>query len=311
MQPSEPSGPGSGRTRPRLPRSLKELTPTQSFAPRAYFREMVWKSLVTRRRGGSNRPVFPHPTGGQIGLTWIGHSSFLVQLAESNLLIDPILSNWLFVMKRQKRPGLRLTDIPAADVVLLSHAHFDHLHKPTLRRLPSHRIAIVPWGVGDLARGLGFDRIIELEWWESYGRGDLRITLTPAKHWGARLLRDNHRGYGGFMIEYRGRRLYHAGDSAYFDGFRQIGERFSPEVALLPIGASHPESFRSVHMDPADAIRVFSELHARWLVPMHYGTFRLSFEELDEPPRRLYDLAKQAGLSQHLMILEEGLPVLL
>lgn len=311
MQPSNTTGSRSDRTRRRLPRSLKDLTPTNSFAPRAYFREMVWKSLVTRRRGWHKKPVFPRPASGEFGLTWIGHSSFLVQLTDLNLLIDPILSNWLFVVKRQKRAGLRLTDIPAPDIVLLTHAHFDHFHKPTLRRLPSHRIAIVPWGVGDLARGLGFDRIIELEWWESYGRGDLRVTLTPAKHWGARMLRDNHRGYGGFMIEYRGRRLYHAGDSAYFDGFRQIGERFAPDIALLPIGAYYPESFRSVHMGPEDAVRVFRELHARWLVPMHYGTFRLSFEELEEPPRRLRELAKEAGLAKHLMVLEEGIPVVL
>ncbi len=302
---------GQRRTRRRLPRSLKELTPTKAFSPRTYFREMVWKPLLTRRRGCHQNPLFPKTGAGQVALTWIGHSSFLAQFHESNLLIDPIFANWIFLMKRQKRAGLRLEDLPSADIVLLTHAHFDHFHKPTLRRLPSPRIAIVPWGVGDLARGLGFDRVLELEWWESYGRGDLRVTLTPARHWGARMLRDHHRGYGGYVIEYKGTRLYHAGDTAYFDGFREIGQRFSPDIALLPIGAYRPESFRSVHMDPDEALRAFRELRARWLVPMHYGTFRLSFEDIDEPPRRLSELARQTGLAHQIAMLEEGMPVVL
>ena len=91
---------------------------------------------------------------------------------------------------------------------------------------------------------------------------DWKVTLTPRKHWGARVLRDDHRGYGGFVLEHQGRRIYHAGDSAYFDGFKEIGKRLPPEIALLPIGAYHPESFRHVHMGPDEAIKVFSDLAA-------------------------------------------------
>jgi len=269
---------------------------------------MIWKSLLTRRQGQRRQPAFPRLTRGQVGITWIGHASFLIQWPDSNLLIDPNFANWLFLVKRQKHAGLRIRDLPQADLVLLTHAHFDHFHKPTLRRLLSPRIAVVPWGVGDLARGLGFDRVIELEWWESFTRGPLRVTLTPCQHWGARVLRDRHRGYGGFLLESGGRSVYHAGDTAYFDGFQQVGERFAPEIALLPIGAYHPESFRCVHMAPDDALRGFRDLQAQWLVPMHYGSFRLSFEALDEPPRRLRTLAEQQGLTRHLRILEEGVP---
>jgi L-ascorbate metabolism protein UlaG (beta-lactamase superfamily) len=102
--------------------------------------------------------------------------------------------------------------------------------------------------------------------------------------------------------------VYHAGDSAYYDGFRQIGKVCAPEIALLPIGAYHPESFRRLHMGPDEAIKVFRELRARWLVPMHYGAFRLSFEDLDEPPRWLRSLAEAQGLTRKLRILEEGVP---
>jgi L-ascorbate metabolism protein UlaG (beta-lactamase superfamily) len=155
---------------------------------------------------------------------------------------------------------------------------------------------------------LGFDRIIELEWWESFAHGDWKVTLTPSKHWGARSLHDEHLGFGGFVLEHLGRSVYHAGDSAYFDGFKEIGRRCQPEIALLPIGAYLPEGFRRVHMGPDDAVRVFKDLRAKWLVPMHYGTFKLSFEAMDEPLRWFNQLVHHSKLAHHVRILEEGLP---
>jgi L-ascorbate metabolism protein UlaG (beta-lactamase superfamily) len=195
-------------------------------------------------------------------------------------------------------------------VVLLTHAHFDHFHKPTLRKLPHPKIGIMPRGVGDLAHNLGFARIIELEWWESFSgaKADWKVTFVPSKHWGARTLHDQHRGYGGFVLEHQGRKIYHAGDSAYFEGFKEIGKKFSPELALLPIGAYHPESFRKVHMGPDEAIKVFKELGAKWLIPMHYGTFKLSFEEMDEPLRWLMELAAKNNLTRRIRPLEAGVP---
>ena len=193
--------------------------------------------------------------------------------------------------------------------VLLTHAHFDHFHKPTLRKLPHPKIGVMPWGVGDLAHNLGFARVIELDWWESFGQREWKVTLTPSHHWGARTLHDHHRGYGGFVLEHQGRRIYHAGDSAYFTGFKQIGQQLAPDVALLPIGAYHPESFRRVHMGPDEAVKAFTDLGAQWLVPMHYGTFKLSFEDMDEPPRWLRQLAVEQGISQKVRILDEGVPV--
>jgi L-ascorbate metabolism protein UlaG (beta-lactamase superfamily) len=231
---ASPRSPGPRR---RLPRSFKDLTPSRHFKPSTFFREMIWKALLTRRTGQHRRPVFPRLSPGQVALTWIGHASFLIQFTDLNVLIDPNFANWLFLLKRVKRSGLRIEHLPPIDLVLLTHAHFDHFHKPTLRRLPRPRIAIMPWGVGDLAADLGFERIIELEWWESFERKDWKVTFTPSKHWGARTLHDRHRGYGGFVLEHQGRRIYHAGDSAYFHGFEEIGRRLPPEIALLPIGA--------------------------------------------------------------------------
>lgn len=293
----------------RIPRSLKELTPTRSFHARSFLREMFWKPLLTRRNGRPRKPAFPTLAHGQVAITWIGHASFLLQFNDLNVLIDPNFANWLFLLKRVRHVGLRLKDLPPIDLVLLTHAHFDHLHRPSLRRLASPKMAIVPWGVSSLAQGLGFRRIIELEWWDKFCRNDWSVSLTPAKHWGARVLGDHHRGYGGYVLEHQGRRIYHAGDSAYFDGFKAIGARLKPDIALMPIGAYHPESFRVVHMGPDDAVKGFQDLGARWLVPMHYGTFRLSFEDMDEPPRLLRERARQAAIADHVRFLEEGVPV--
>jgi L-ascorbate metabolism protein UlaG (beta-lactamase superfamily) len=308
MTPSESNLPV--RRRRRLPRSFKDLTPSNHFNPRTFFREMVWKALLTKRMGQHRKPVFPKLARGQIALTWIGHASFLAQFSDLNMLVDPNFANWIFLLKRIKRAGLRIENLPPVDLVLLTHAHFDHFHKPTLRRLPAPKIGVMPWGVGDLARNLGFTRIVELQWWESFTHGDWKVTLVPTKHWGARLIHDEHRGYGGFIVEHQGRSLFHAGDSAYFNGFKEIGSRFTPEVALLPIGAYFPDSFRHVHMGPDEAVKAFRDLKSKWLVPMHFGSFKLSFEDLDEPPRWLRQLCQASGLTTRLRLLEEGVPEL-
>ncbi|HEY1662078.1 MAG TPA: MBL fold metallo-hydrolase [Verrucomicrobiae bacterium] len=297
--------------RRKLPRSFKELTPANHFNPATFFRELVWKALLTPRTGISQRPVFPKLKQGEVAITWIGHASFLIQFTDLNVLIDPNFANWLFLLKRIRRSGFKISDLPPIDLVLLTHAHFDHFHRPTLKKLPHPKIGIMPRGVGDLAHNLGFSRIIELEWWESFSqaKSKWKVTFVPSKHWGARTLHDQHRGYGGFVLEHQGRRIYHAGDSAYFDGFAEIGKKLAPSLALLPIGAYHPESFRKVHMGPDEAIKVFKELGAKWLVPMHYGTFKLSFEEMDEPLRWLLELAAKENLTRNIRALEAGVPV--
>ena len=231
-----------------------------------------------------------------------------------NLLIDPNFARWIFVLKRLRRPGLRLRDLPPIDVVLMTHAHFDHLHRPSLRtiarltRIKSGKrpMIIVPRHVRDLVSDLGFARVIEMDWWETLQLGSLAITHTPAKHWGARVIRDTHRGYGGYVLQGGRHSLYHSGDTAYFDGFREIGERLKPEIALLPIGAYYPASFRNVHTSPEDAVQGFRDLGASWMIPMHYGSFRLGHEPIDEPLARLMQDARRQGIEKQLRVLEEG-----
>jgi L-ascorbate metabolism protein UlaG (beta-lactamase superfamily) len=277
-----------------------------------YTGHLLWRSAVTPMRGRYRRPQLVGVD--ELGVTFIGHSSFLVQAAGKNLLFDPVFSTWLILLRRQRRPGVRVRDLPPIDIVLLSHAHMDHLDRSSLRRVVRATrkrngrapVVVVPTDVADIVRGLGFSQVIELRWWESYAAAGLTITHTPARHWGTRWIMDGHRGYGGYLVEGGARRLYYAGDTAYFAGFQEIGARLRPEVALLPIGAYTPDSYRAVHTSPEDALRAFQDLGAEWMVPMHYGTFWLSEEPLEEPLPRLLASAKRLGLADRIAVVQEG-----
>lgn len=250
----------------------------------------------------------------ELGVTFIGHSSFLLQLGGRSVLVDPVFAKHLILLRRQRRPGLRINEMPAIDVVLLTHAHMDHLNIASLRRVvrsvqmlgKKAPDVVVPWGVEDLVSGLGFSRVHGMKWWEKLEVRGLNVTLTPCKHWGARMFNDTHRGYGGYVIEAAGHSIYHSGDTAYFSGFTEIGQRLHPQLALLPIGAYFPDSYRTVHTSPEEALRAFVEVGADWMVPMHFGTFNLGREPMDEPPQRLMVEATRLGISSKVKILEEG-----
>lgn len=276
------------------------------------FGQLVRTSALTPRTGRSHKPLLSNER--ELGITFIGHSGFFIQIGGANLVIDPNFARWLIVLKRQRRPGVRLRDLPPIDYVLVSHAHFDHLHRPSLRaiaRLTRWRCGrapqiIVPKNVRDIVSRLGFSAIHELEWWQEFREGKLSITQTPAQHWGARMLRDFYRGFGGYVVRSGNHSLYHAGDTAYFDGFREIGRRLHPELGMLPIGAYHPPHYRNVHTSPEDALQAFLDLKAKKMIPMHYGTFRLSYEPMEEPLQRLRAAAAAAGVSDRVLVLEEG-----
>jgi L-ascorbate metabolism protein UlaG (beta-lactamase superfamily) len=276
------------------------------------FGSLVRHSAVTPRTGQAYKPKLVND--GQLGLTFIGHSSFFVQMGGQNVIIDPNFAGWLFVLKRLRKPGLRLRDLPPIDLVLVTHAHFDHLHRPSLRAIVQQAwirgaappSIVVPHHVLDLVSDLGFGDVVELDWWNSYRHRELTVTHVPSRHWGARVIQDSHRGYGGYVLRDGKHSIYHAGDTAYFSGFREIGQRLTPELALLPIGAYNPPSFRNVHANPADATRAFLDLKAQWMVPMHYGTFKLSHEPMDEPLQLLEQEAKAAGIEDRVLILQEG-----
>ena len=213
----------------------------------------------------------------ELGVTFIGHSSFLLQVSGKKVLVDPVFSKRLVLLRRQRWPGLRLEELPPIDLVLLTHAHMDHLDLASLRRIVWRTRrqtgqapkVVVPKGVEDLVEKLGFRAVHSLDWWDETKVQGLTVTMTPCKHWGARMFRDTHRGYGGYVVKGGGHSVYHSGDTAYFSGFREIGARLKPEIALLPIGAYFPDSHRVVHTSPEEAVRGFVETGAARMVPMH------------------------------------------
>jgi L-ascorbate metabolism protein UlaG (beta-lactamase superfamily) len=301
----------AGKRRKRRPSNHASMKFGSGWHERNFLTEVVIPTMFARRNGSKLKPEFPKVAEGQACITWIGHASFLIQTARTSILIDPIWAKWLKVFKRIKHPGLELHDLPDIDLVLVTHAHFDHLDKKTLRAVAAEQPIVVPENVGNLVHGLGFNRVHELARWQSLEHEDVKVTLTPAHHWGARMLHDSHRGFGGFLLEFGGRSILHCGDSAYVEGiFPQIAERADIEIALLPIGAYDAPTKRNVHMNPEEALTAFEELRARTMIPMHYGSFRLSYEPPNEPPARLLERARQLGLLDKVHMLTEGQPVL-
>jgi len=164
---------------------------------------------------------------------------------------------------------------------------------------------VVPHGVEDLVDSLGFTEVHTLRWWDVLRIGGLQIIMTSAQHWGKRYFNDDHRGYGGYVLAAGDYSVYHSGDTAYFDGFHEVA-RLKPQIALLPIGAYSPDAVRSVHTTPEDALQAFLDVGAEQMIPMHYGTFRLSHEPVDEPLRRLQNAARRRGVENQVTVLREG-----
>jgi L-ascorbate metabolism protein UlaG (beta-lactamase superfamily) len=286
------------------------------------FKIQKLEQLVRLVRESHERPMTGEPrlpemvSPGQTGVTFLGHSSFLLQIGGRNILIDPVFSTRLIVLRRQRRPGVLVEDLPPIDLVLITHAHMDHLDKTSLRRVirATRRLrgtapdVVVPHGVEDLVEWMGFSRVHGLGWWDALELTGLKVTMTPCKHWGARMFRDMHRGYGGYVVAAgaTSESVYHSGDTAYFKGFAEVGERLRPDVALLPIGAYFPDTYRSVHTSPEEALRGFVECGAKWMIPMHFGTFRLGREPMEEPVQRLEAEARRLGVSERVRVLDEG-----
>jgi L-ascorbate metabolism protein UlaG (beta-lactamase superfamily) len=201
--------------------------------------------------------------------------------------------------------------LPRVDLVLISHAHFDHLHRPTLRKIADGQTVLVPRGVGPLLRRMPFRQVKEMKNWQCHLHGEVEVVFTPSCHWGARYIHDTHRGFGGFLIRTPHASLYHCGDSAYFEGFARLGRQFEIDTALLPIGAYDAPSGRDVHMNPEEAVQAFEDLGARRMIPMHYATFPLGNEHIDEPLQRLEAAARARGIEGRVVAPREGAPLLI
>lgn len=232
-------------------------------------------------------------------LTWIGHSTFLFQYRGWNLLTDPVFSERCSPLsfagpRRAVAPALTVDSLPPINAVLVSHNHYDHLDRASVKQLQARFgqdiLWFVPRGVAGWLRKLGIERIIELGWWQSEFHGQVEAFCLPAQHFSGRGPGDHNRSlWCSWRLEFPDFSLYFAGDTGYAPLFKEIGDLFGPvDLALLPIGAYEPRWFMSpVHINPAEAVTIHREIGARQSVAMHWGTFVLTDEPMDAPPRAL------------------------
>lgn len=267
-------------------------------------------------------PAFPLPTqnqGDAISVTWINHSSFLLQTRAGAILCDPVYSERASPVgwagpKRIHPPGVPFDKLPPIRAVLLSHDHYDHCDLPTLRRIAKMHspLGITPLGNGELLREAGFTRIVELDWWGTHKlQADCVITATPALHWSNRVtgLR-NRRLWSGFHLRIGPRSLYFAGDTGYDERlFKTFPDRLGPtDCALIPIGAYEPRWFMApMHCDPLEAIKIHNDVKAKTSIAMHWGLWQLADEGRDDPPMELkLGLTKSNLSAEAFRILQPG-----
>jgi len=251
-------------------------------------------------------------------VTWIGHATVLAQLGGLNVLTDPIFSQRASPLSfvgpaRAQKPGLWLHELPHIDLVLISHNHYDHLDDDSVRALAAQAggapLFVVPLGLKAWFAQRDITRVVELDWWQSHKVGDVEVVLTPVQHWSGRSLADrNETLWGGYALFAAQLHLFFAGDTGFSKDFADIRERFAErqgvaqgggfDIALLPIGAYEPRWFmQRQHVDPDEAVRIHRDLGAKASLGIHWGTFELTDESLDEPPRRLAQARQAQGVS--------------
>ncbi|MBT8453275.1 MAG: MBL fold metallo-hydrolase [Deltaproteobacteria bacterium] len=240
-------------------------------------------------------------------VTWIGHATLLVQMGHLTFLTDPIWSDRASPVsfagpKRIVEPGVAIGDLPPIDFVVVSHNHYDHLDLPSLvtlsERDPNTRF-YVPLENGDLLRENGIDNVEELDWGQHAEHEGVRVYCLPAQHWSKRGIGDDREAlWSSWAVVGAERKFFFAGDTGYFDGFTRIAKALGPfDLAAVPIGAYEPtEMMKASHMNPEEAVQAAIDLRARAAVAMHYGTFKLSDEPLDEPATRFKNAASEGAL---------------
>lgn len=270
-----------------------------------FLRTAAGRLVTPTRRVAPGRA--PRPPAGGLAVTFVGHATVLLGSAEARVITDPFFANFLYGLRRAEAACLHPGDAAEVSLVLVSHAHPDHLHPPSLARLPKSATVVVPPRCAALVEKVGFARVMVLEPGEELAHRDLVVTAVAARHDGARGPFDRSwRGAGGYLVRAAGASAYFAGDTAYFSGFAELGERHRPDVALLPIAGYEPLPLRDGHMSPLDALYAFEDLGAQVLVPIAHGSFPLGYEPLDEPRRWLVELAAARGLEGRVALLRHG-----
>jgi N-acyl-phosphatidylethanolamine-hydrolysing phospholipase D len=249
-------------------------------------------------------------------VTWVGHSTLLIQLGGVNILTDPHWGDRASPVgfagpRRLVGPGIRLEDLPPIHAVVISHDHYDHLDVDTVTRLNRtfHPRFFTPLGFKPWMADVGITNVVEMDWWESQSFRGLTFVCTPAQHSSGRGLRDqNVRLWSSWVISGAGKRFFFAGDTGYTKSLAEIGTRLGPfDLAAIPIGGySGWEQRHPNHVNPEEALQLFQDVRGRLLVPIHFGTFDMNVEPFAEPPARLMKAALAAGLEEHMAVLSPG-----
>lgn len=300
---------GARRTSEGRFRNNHQNDPHNGKALRKFLREWYgsrWTRPEFPRCG--NDPLWLARNRSQTSFTWIGHASFLIQIGGLNILTDPVLSRRASPVQwagpeRLAPLGLEFHELPKIDLVLVSHNHYDHLDEATVRRLAQRDdpAFVVPLALAEWFHRRGMRHVTEMDWWQTTLVRGLRVHAVPMQHFSGRGMKDRNRTlWCGYVIEAVATRLLFVGDSGYGPDFIAIGKRFAPiDVAMIPIGAYDPRDFmRPVHVDPIEAVRIHQDVGARLSLAMHWGTFRLTLEPLEEPPRRLRAALAAAGIAE-------------
>lgn len=264
-------------------------------------------------------PESLHVRPERLRLTWIGHSNVYVQTPGLDVLLDPMFGDRASPLsfagpKREVALPIDPDALPGVDVVLISHNHYDHLDEGSIRQLHQLHapLFLVPLGLGATLRAWGAEGVVELDWWQYVDVDGVRYHCTPAMHFSSRSLLDrNETLWAGWYLESLASdslRLFYAGDTGYAEHFAEIRDRLgAPDVALLPIGAYLPRWFMApVHVDPGEAVQAFLDLRARHFVPVHWGTFDLADETLQDAPRELREQAAERGVAERVHLLDVG-----
>tara|TARA_B100001113_G_scaffold102987_2_gene83379 strand:- start:597 stop:1619 length:1023 start_codon:yes stop_codon:yes gene_type:complete len=248
---------------------------------------------------------------------WIGHSSFLINNGDINILVDPIYSKRASPLsfigpKRLIPPGVDFNKLPSIDIVAVSHSHYDHLDLPTLTRLykrNNETLFLVPMKVGKLLKSSGITNVVELNWWDTISINKSLITFVPVHHWSSRTPFDKNKTlWGGWWIETNDIKIVHLGDTGYTHDFKLINSELgSPDIAFIPIGAYEPRDImKDSHLNPSEAIQTAIDLNAGKAIGMHWGTFTLTDEPVKDPPRILNLELQNRGLDNLFIIPKPG-----
>lgn len=243
-------------------------------------------------------------------VSWVGHATMMIRDAGDVVLTDPHLFDWALLVKRSNPPGFSIDELPNPKFGVISHNHYDHLDEQTVEALPAEMSWFVPLGLANWFRDLGRENVVELDWWESAQLGQWTVTCVPVQHWSRRLTQGTNKSlWCGWIMQSASRSYFFAGDTGYFHGFSEIFRRFGAvDVAMLPIGAHYPESFLAYqHMNPAQALQAFQDLQAKIMLPMHWGSFKLTLEPLAEPAANLRQQLERSGVpAEQVKILALG-----